>query len=193
MYVPGSNNTLSDECLIDAIVKGDLFAMETLYERYSRPLFSLAYRTTASKQVAEDLVQVVFLAIWRNRALYTREAGSVRSWFFSIMHYRILDYCRSRRCRSLWKEIPWEDVEFADIPLLPDPWEGAWRLEQAELVHEAMQKLPGEQQIVINLAYFEGLTHEEIARSCHIPLGTVKSRLRLGLHHLKHTLIGQGL
>ena len=187
------NNTISDEALIDAIAGGDVTAMEPLYERYSGPFFSLAYRMTADKQTSEDLVQAAFLSIWQHRTSYTREVGSVHSWLFSIMHHRVIDYLRSRRHNSLSKGIPWENVAFEEYSLLPDPWEEVWNSEQAALIRKAMQNLPGKQRRVIELAYFEGLTHEEIAERCHIPLGTTKSRLRLGLLHLKRELSERGL
>ena len=187
------NDESSDECLIDALAKGDITAMEALYGRYNRPFFSLAYRMTASKQVSEDLVQTTFLAIWRNRTTYSKEAGSVRQWLFSIMHYRIIDYLRRQRNRSSWKEMPWEDIDMGEMPLLPDPWEETWCVERQRLIRKAMLRLPAEQRMVIELAYFEGLTHEEIAERCQIPLGTAKSRLRLGLLHLKRILSEQGI
>jgi len=189
MYIPDSNDVISDEYLIDAIGRGDVSAMELLYDRYSRPFFSLAYRVTASKQAAEDLVQAAFLAIWQNRSSYSREVGSVRSWLYSIMHYRVIDYLRRQRSRSKWREIPWEEVEYdEDLLVSPDPWEETWRSEQVALIREALQSLSEEQRRAIELAYFEGLTREEIAERCGIPVGTVKSRLRLGLLHLKHAL-----
>ena len=187
------DNMISDEYLIDAIASGDVAAMEPLYERYSRPFFSLAYRMTASRQISEDLVQAAFLAIWQHRTSYSREAGSVHSWLFSIMHYRVIDYLRYWRCRSMWKEIPWENVANEEYLLLPDPWEETWHIEQTTLIRKAMQNLPEKQRCVIELAYFEGLTHEEIAQRCYIPLGTAKSRLRLGLLHLKRELTEQHL
>jgi len=189
MYIPDSNDVISDEYLIDAIGRGDVSAMELLYDRYSRPFFSLAYRVTASKQAAEDLVQAAFLAIWQNRSSYSREVGSVRSWLYSIMHYRVIDYLRRQRSRSKWREIPLEEVEYdEDLLVSPDPWEETWRSEQVALIREALQSLSEEQRRAIELAYFEGLTREEIAERCGIPVGTVKSRLRLGLLHLKHAL-----
>lgn len=187
------DNMISDEYLIEAMSRGDVDAMEPIYERYSRPFFSLAYRMIGSRQISEDLVQAAFLVIWQHRTTYSREAGSVHSWLFSIMHYRVIDYLRHRRCYSLWKEIPWEDITFEEYSLLPDPWEEIWHREQTTLIHRAMQNLPEKQRCVIELAYFEGLTHEEIAKRCYIPLGTAKSRLRLGLLHLKHLLTEQGL
>ena len=189
MYIPDSNDVISDEYLIDAIGRGDVSAMELLYDRYSRPFFSLAYRVTASKQAAEDLVQAAFLAIWQNRTSYSREVGSVRSWLYSIVHYRVIDYLRRQRSRSKWREIPLEEVEYdEDLLVSPDPWEETWRSEQVALIREALQSLSEEQRRAIELAYFEGLTREEIAERCGIPVGTVKSRLRLGLLHLKHAL-----
>ncbi|MHB8599980.1 MAG: RNA polymerase sigma factor [Ktedonobacteraceae bacterium] len=184
---------ISDENLIDAVAKGDVAAMETLYERYSRPFFSLAYRMTTSRHISEDLVQAAFLVIWQHRTSYSREVGSVHSWLFSIMHYRVIDYLRHRRCNSMWKEISWEEVAYEEHSLLSDPWEDIWHMEQTTLIRKAMQNIPEKQRSVIELAYFEGLTHEEIAQHCHIPLGTAKSRLRLGLLHLKRELIEQGL
>lgn len=109
------------------------------------------------------------------------------------MHYRVIDYLRHQRCHSLWKEIPWEEVAYEEHSLLSDPWEEIWHMEQATLIRKAMQNLPEKQRCVIELAYFAGLTHEEIVQRCHIPLGTAKSRLRLGLLHLKHLLTRQGL
>ncbi len=187
------DNAISDEYLIDAIAGGDVAAMEFLYERYNRPFFSLAYRMTASKQVSEDLVQAAFLAIWQHRTKYSREAGSVHGWLFSIMHYRVIDYLRHWRCSAMWKEVPWENVAYEEYSRLPDPWEEIWHMEQTTLIRKAMQNLPEKQRCVIELAYFEGLTHEEIAKRCYIPLGTAKSRLRLGLLHLKRELTEQEL
>lgn len=193
MYAPNWNNEISDECLMDAVTRGNIAAMETLYERYSRPFFSLAYKTTANKQVAEDLVQEAFLVIWRNRTAYSKEAGNARSWLFSIMHYRVIDYLRRQRKRSCWKELSWEDITYEETPSQPDPWEEIWLAEQSAIIHNVLQRLPQKQRRVIELAYFEGLTHEEIADHCHIPLGTAKSRLRLGLLHLKRILSQQGM
>lgn len=187
------DDEISDECLIDAIARGDITAMETLCGRYKRPFFSLAYRMTANKQTSEDLVQTTFLAIWRNCTSYSKEAGSAHRWLFSIMHYRIIDYLRRQRSRSPWKEMPWEDIEMGEIPPIPDPWEETWSRERRRLIRKALQHLSVEQRQVIELAYFEGLTHEEIAERCQIPLGTAKSRLKLGLLHLKRTLSEQGI
>lgn len=194
MYVLDWNDEISDECLMDAVAKGNITAIETLYERYSRPFFSLAFQRTANRQIAEDLVQEAFIAIWRNSTTYSAETGNARNWLFSIMRYRIIDYLRRQRNHSsLCKELPWEDINYEETLSLPDPWEEIWCAEQANIIRKALQTLPQDQRRVIELAYFEGLTHEEIASTCHIPLGTAKSRLRLGLLRLKRALTRRGI
>lgn len=191
MPLSDANEGISDECLMDAIVRGESAAMEMLYRRYRRLFFCMAYRSTSNKQTAEDLIQVAFLTIWQHRTVYTKELGSARSWLLSIMRHRILDEGRRWRSRSAWKKVPWEEMEESALLLAPDPWEQAWHREQAARLQEAILQLPGEQRTVIVLAYVEGLTHHEVAKRCHIPLGTAKSRLRLGLCHLKHALLVQ--
>src|SRR5690348_891327 len=178
MYAPDWNDEISDESLIEAVTKGNFAAIEILYERYSRQFFSLAYKRIVNKQIAEELVQEAFLAIWHNSAMYSIEAGNARAWLFTIMRYRIIDHLRHQGRRSSQQEIPWEDISYEETPSLPDPWEAFWSAEQSKIVRKAMQSIPQKQRTVIELAYFEGLTHEEIAARCHIPLGTAKSRLR---------------
>jgi RNA polymerase sigma-70 factor (ECF subfamily) len=168
--------------------------MELLYERYSRILYSLAYRMVADHQVAEDLLQDAFLSIWRRATSYSPQAGAVRSWIVSIMHHRTIDYLRSLRRRSTLKEAAtWEDVERDERTAFPDVWEEAWQNVQSEKIREALMKLPTEQRMVIELAYFQGWTHSEIAEGCQIPLGTVKARMRLGLNRLKKALEEMGI
>src|SRR5690242_2710482 len=108
MYALDWNDEISDEDLMEAVTKGDSTAIKTLYERYSRQFFSLAYKAFANKQIAEDLVQEAFLAIWRNRMTYSIEAHNARGWLFTIMRYRIIDYLRRQGRRSSQKEIPLE-------------------------------------------------------------------------------------
>ncbi len=140
-------NELTDEALLNAIAGGAVWAMESLYERYSRILYSLAYRMVADHQVAEDLLQDAFLSVWRR-------ATSTAS---------------------------------------PDVWDEAWRSVKSSHVRAALMKIPTEQRLVIELAYFQGWTHTEIAEGTQIPLGTVKARMRLGLSHLKQVLIRMGM
>ncbi|MBV9230370.1 MAG: sigma-70 family RNA polymerase sigma factor [Chloroflexi bacterium] len=185
-------NELSDEALITAIAGGAVWPMELLYERYNRILYSLAYRMVADHQIAEDLLQDTFMAVWRRAISYSPQAGAVRSWLVSILHHRTIDYLRGVRRRSGLKEATWEEVEQDERTAFPDAWEEAWRSVQSVQVRRALMSIPTEQRMVIELAYFQGWTHSEIAEGYEIPLGTVKARMRLGMAHLKNVLEEMG-
>ena len=192
-YILSSIHELSDEALIRAIAGGAVWAMEPLYQRYNRILYSLAYRMVSDHQIAEDLLQEAFLSVWRRAVSYSPQAGAVRSWLISIVHHRTIDYLRSQRRRSTTKDATLEDAEQDEQLTFPDVWDEAWRSVQSAQIRAAMMKLSPEQRQVIELAYFQGWTHTEIATECNIPLGTVKARMRLGLMHLKRTLEQMGL
>lgn len=192
-YVSIPVDQLTDEMLIGAIAKEGVWAMEPLYERYHRMMYSLAYRMVADHQVAEDLLQDAFLSIWKRATSYSSQAGAVRSWLLSIMHHRTIDYLRAVRHRSTLKEATWEEVERDERTAFPDVWDEAWQHVQSAKVREALVSLPTEQRMVIELAYFQGWTHSEIAEGCQIPLGTVKARMRLGLIRLKKRLEEMGI
>src|SRR5438552_6550162 len=183
---------LSDEALIQAIAGGAVWAMEPLYQRYSRILYSLVYRVVADHQVAEDLLQEAFLAVWRRATSYSPQSGAVRSWLVSIVHHRTIDYLRTVRRRSTMKQATWEEVELDERTAFPDVWDEAWRSVQSAQVRAALKNIPTEQRMVIELAYFSGWTHSEIAEGCQIPLGTVKARMRLGLTRLKRVVEEMG-
>ena len=184
---------LSDEALINAIAEGAEWAMEPLYERYNRVLYSLAYRMVADHQVAEDLLQDAFLSVWRRATSYSPQSGAVRSWLISIVHHRTIDYLRAVRRRAGLKEVTWEEVELDERTAFPDVWEEALRSVQGAQLRAALRNIPPEQRMVIELAYFQGWTHSEIAEGCEIPLGTVKARMRLGLSHLRLQLAQMGV
>jgi RNA polymerase sigma factor (sigma-70 family) len=184
---------LSDEELLQAIVDRKVWAMEPLYERYSHLLYSLAYRVVTDTQVAEDLLQETFLAVWRNASSYSSQSGLVRSWLISIIHHRAIDYLRSIRRRGGVNKVPLEDVEHEESMAVPDVWDEAWLAIQGAQVRTALLQLSQEQRNVIELAYFKGWTHSEIAEGCQIPLGTVKARMRLGLARLRRILLEMGV
>ncbi|SRR5579875_30398 len=186
--------SVSDEGLIEAIGDGAVWALEQLYQRYRVLLYSLIYRMVADQQVAEDLLQEAFLSIWRHANSYSPQAGAVRSWLFSIVHHRTIDYLRTVRRRATHlQEIHWEAVDEDEHCALPDVWQEVWHAVQSTQVRQALMQLPIEQRMVIELAYFQGWTHTEIAEGCHLPLGTVKTRIRSGLLHLKRVLASMGL
>ena len=186
-------NELSDEALLNAIAGGAVWAMDSLYQRYSRVLYSLAYRMIADHQVAEDLLQDAFLAVWRRATTYSPQTGAARSWLISIMHHRTIDYLRRVRRRSTIQEVPLKELELNESIAHPDVWDVAWQSVKSSHVRAALMQIPTEQRLVIELAYFQGWTHSEIAQGTQIPLGTIKARMRLGLLHLKQILIQMGI
>ncbi len=189
----GTPNQLSDEALLNAIAGGAVWAMESLYQRYCRSLYSLVYRMVANQQVAEDLLQDAFLAVWRRATSYSPQISTVRNWLFSITHHRTIDYLRRVRCQSTIQEVLLEEIALHESITSPDAWDEAWRSVKSSHVQAALMKIPIEQRLVIELAYFQGWTHTEIAEGMQIPLGTVKGRMRLGLTHLKRVLIQMGM
>jgi RNA polymerase sigma-70 factor (ECF subfamily) len=174
---------LADEDLISLIQSADdPEAFATLYDRHSRAAFSLAYRMMSEPQAAQDLAQEAFIKVWRASGSYRSERGSVRTWILSILHNRGIDLLRSQASRLRTQE----KVEAAAAS--SEPSEGfseAWRNTQRDHVREALDSLSGEQLKVLELAYFSGYTHIEIARLLNLPLGTVKGRMRLGLQKIR--------
>jgi len=184
---------LSDEVLMGAIAGGETWALEILYQRYGRLLYSLVYRMIADRQVAEDLLQEAFLSIWQRAISYSPQLGAVRGWLVSIVHHRTIDYLRYVRRRAVLKEATWEEAEQDEQLTFPDAWDETWRTLQSETVRSALMKISTEQRMMIELAYFQGWTHSEIAKGCNLPLGTVKARIRLGLLRLKRVLEEMGV
>jgi RNA polymerase sigma-70 factor, ECF subfamily len=190
--VPASME-LTDEALISAMCDGEEWAVELFYDRYHRYAYSLAYHVVQDPTIAEDIVQEAFLSIWRKAASYQPKYGNVRSWLQAIVHHRAIDKVRESRHRSQqW--VPLQTENEQDPPgEQPDVWEEAWRDEQHHLIRTVLDQIPADQRQVIELAYFGGYTHAEIAEQWHIPLGTVKGRMRLGLQKMKYLLQEYGL
>jgi RNA polymerase sigma-70 factor, ECF subfamily len=181
---PGSIS--ADEDLISLVQSRDPHAFATLYDRHSRAAYSLAYRMMGEPQAAEDLVQDAFLKLWRAAASYRAERGSVRSWLLSIVHNRAIDQIRSLSSRRRMQE----KVEASAPRVQPsEAFKESWRNAQREQVREALKNLPAEQLKVLELAYFGGYKHVEIAELLGLPLGTVKGRMRLGLKKMRGLLL----
>ncbi len=173
---------LADEDLIALAETGDPKAFSGIYDRHSRAAFSLAYRMMGERQAAEDLVQEVFLKIWRSAASYRTERGSVRTWILSIVHNRGIDLLRSSASRRRTQD----KVEASATMSQPsEAFAETWRNTQRDQVREALKTLPPEQLKILELAYFSGYTHMEISGLLDLPLGTVKGRMRLGLKKIK--------
>ncbi len=173
---------LADEDLISLVGQGDPDAFATLYDRHSRPAYSLAYRMMGEKQAAEDLTQDAFLKLWRSATSYRADRGSVRTWLLSIVHNRGIDQLRSVASRRRTQE----KIEASAPKSQPsEAFAQSWRNSQHEQVRQALSTLPPEQLRTLELAYFSGYTHVEIAELLNVPLGTVKGRMRLGLKKMK--------
>lgn len=173
---------LADEELISLAQSEDAEAFAALYDRHSRSAYSLAYRMMGERQSAEDLVQDAFLKVWRSSGSYRADRGSVRTWVLSIVHNRGVDQLRSTASRRRT-----QDRVLADAPKSQpsEAFTETWRNSQRDQVREAMKTLPAEQLKILELAYFSGYTHVEIAGLLDLPLGTVKGRMRLGLRKIK--------
>jgi RNA polymerase sigma-70 factor (ECF subfamily) len=186
--MPGTQDlrTLADEDLMQLLRRGDPRAFEAVYDRHSGAAFSLAYRMVGRGNVAEDVVQEAFLSIWRSGARYERARGSVRTWVLGIVHHRAIDQLRrssvhdKRRASDEGIEERLESGERTDVEVA--------RRDEAAAIRSAMEALPSEQAHVIELAYFGGFTHTEIADILEMPVGTVKGRMRLGLAKLRDRL-----
>jgi RNA polymerase sigma-70 factor (ECF subfamily) len=180
---------LADEELMQLVATGDPQAFETIYDRHGGAAFSLAYRITGARPAAEDAVQEAFVSIWRSGARYEPDRGSVRSWILGVVHHRTIDTVRRnlvhdrRRTTADGIEEQHEAKERTDVE--------AVRREEARTVRAAMDSLPGDQERVIELAYFGGFTHSQIAEMLNMPIGTVKGRMRLGLEKLRRQLTGE--
>ncbi len=172
----------ADEDLISLVGEGDAEAFATLYDRHSRPAYSLAYRMMSERQAAEDLVQDAMLKVWRGAGSYRAERGSVRTWLLSIVHNRGIDQLRSLASRRRTQE---KIEALAPMSQPSEAFAKSWANSQREQVREALKSLPEEQLKTLELAYFSGYTHVEIAELLDVPLGTVKGRMRLGLKKMK--------
>jgi RNA polymerase sigma-70 factor (ECF subfamily) len=178
----------ADRAVLVRVAAGELNALELLYDRYRTMAYSIALRITGEATLAEDVVQDAFLGAWRNAGRYAESRASVKTWLLAIVHHRAVDAVRRRRPTV---ELP----EREDVPptalTLPDIWhEVAGRLDR-DAVQAAIRTLSDVQREAIELAYFGGLTQAEIADRTGTPLGTVKSRMRLGLLAMRRTLLGE--
>ena len=181
-----------DQDVLIAIARGKVEALDVLYQRYHRELYGLAYSIVSDHQLAEDLIQETFVRVWRRAASYSPQMGSVRGWLFAILRNYAIDYLRKQRQRSTPREVPLGEIECDERLALEDTWEEVWRREERAQLCRAMASLSEKQRMVIELGYFQGYTHIEIAAMSGLPLGTVKSSMRLGLLALKRELVNSG-
>lgn len=179
----------TDAELLEGIARRDEASLAALYDRYHLLAFSLALRVVNDRGRAEDVVQDAFLSVWRKAGSYVEGRGSVKTWLTSIVRNRSIDLVRARRESDADDE--------AVLLALRDPRPGVVEQVTASLdrdtIRSAIARLPIEQRQAIAMAYFEGRSHSEIAEVTSLPLGTVKSRIRLGMHRLKSLLLEAGM
>lgn len=185
-----SYDGLDDRALVAAVTEGDGAALETLYGRYGRPCYGLARRILTDEQFAQDVVQEVFLTLWRDASRFDPARGGFSSWLLSMTHHKAVDRVRReenlRKCRTGVEVL--EEAE-SDDPTVEDE---VWSLLRRERVRDALQLLPDVQCEALTLAYFGGYTQREIAGLTSAPLGTVKTRMLAGMRRLRNALDGLG-
>jgi RNA polymerase sigma-70 factor (ECF subfamily) len=174
-----------DDELIAAVARGDQPALLSLYDRHGRTGYGLAYRILGDAGAAEEAVQDAYLRIWRRASTFDASRGGARSWLLTIVHHCAIDLLRRRAGAP--PVVAGLD-EMANRRSVPDAWSEISGRIESERVRTAVETLPGEQRRAIEMAFFDGLTHREIAERDGLPLGTVKGRLRLGLKRLSGLL-----
>ena len=174
-----------DRTLIQQIGIGDPKAFSILYDRYKTIIFSLAIKIAGSHETAEDITLDVFTQIWENADKYHPAKGSVKGWITSIARYRSIDTLRRRKVRLDINGPRWSDIQLETLPSNENTGEALELAETRHKVSNAIAKLPEDQQEVLAMAYFKGYTQRQIAEVLSEPLGTIKTRIRLGLQKLR--------
>lgn len=185
---------ISDADLMSSLAAGNPAAMELLYERYSRPVYSFAYRMLGDRDHAEDLLQEVLLRAWRRSNRFSDSRGSLISWLLSITHNMAIDELRKKQRRpqkadSQEPELLMGSLRDTDMPVE----ELVLTSENGQVIREALAEIPDNQRIVLELGYFRGMTQREISEHLDVPLGTIKTRMRLALRKLQDSGIIQAL
>ncbi|WP_294086589.1 sigma-70 family RNA polymerase sigma factor [Sphaerobacter sp.] len=180
---------LPDDELVQRMREGQVEALEVLYDRYARVVFSFAVRIVGDGLLAEEVLQEAFMRSWQQAGRFENARGSFPNWLLSITHNLAIDEVRKRQRRPQRADlVDIADVLRSEVDTTADVEETAEASELRERIRAAMATLPPAQQRVIELAYFEGLTQREIAALLNEPLGTIKTRMRLGMRKLKDVL-----
>lgn len=177
---------LNDAALLARVIHRDESALGSLYDRYGGLVYTIAMRITGDRQTAEEVVQDVFQGIWQTAGTFRPESGNLAGWIVGISRHRAIDAIRSKRERSRLREQTIEGSVFSDPN--GDPEHTAVQTDLRRIVRDALADLPPSQRQAIELAYYGGLTRGEIAERLGEPIGTIKTRLRLGLHKLRDLL-----
>ncbi|GAC1483045.1 MAG: sigma-70 family RNA polymerase sigma factor [Candidatus Dormibacteria bacterium] len=177
----------SDGDVVAQVLAGDLSAVELLYERYARIAFGLAYRILNDRMAAEDVVQDAFVALWRRAATFDPGRGCIRPWLLQIVRNRAID-----RLRAVATRRESANIEEANLSVADSAWDGVASAADRDQVIKLLNDLPEGQRRAIELSYFGGLSHPQVAAVMGLPLGTVKGRQRLGLQKMRRSLESGG-
>ena len=171
-----------DASLMRRLVAQDQTALSELYERYGRLVYSFSLRVLQNSTLAEEATQDTFLKVWNQPQSWNPELGKLVSWLLTITRYTAIDRLRREKRVAPATTFSLDDRVF-DMGERTEDTEPDWL--DGELLRSLMQRLPPEQRELLELAYFQGMTHTELAKALQLPLGTVKTRLRIGLQRLK--------
>lgn len=184
---PTEEEPLDDEQLMVAIAQGDTNALEMLYDRYSDSLYPISLRILKNASDAQSILLDVFWEVWQRRERFDPNRGTTRSYLVTLVRSRSIDLLRKekRRAQHEQRTAIERPAGGADRPLDTQPSQQAMHAEDGELLHRALDCLTPPQRETLHLAYFDGLTHQQIAEKTDLPLGSVKSHIRLGLNKLR--------
>jgi RNA polymerase sigma factor (sigma-70 family) len=183
---------VADLELVRRVAAGDRGAVDDLYQRFRRPAFALARRVLGDDVLAEDVVQDVFLSIWRDPGGFDGSRGSVASWLLAMVHHKAVDAVRREESHRRRRARAEEDLVLSEPTQTTDVEDEAWQRVVADRVRTALHALPAPQREALTLAYYGGYTQREVAALTGTPLGTVKTRMLAGMRRLEDTL-GTGL
>jgi RNA polymerase sigma-70 factor (ECF subfamily) len=186
-----SRTSLSDGALLTAMRRGDEAAAGTLYDRHSSTVMALTFRMVRERADAESIVLETFMQAWRDAGRFDASRGSALSWLITIARTRALDFLRTAGRQAKLMPVRVEDMpaeSFASEERTASASHAVEQREQQQAVAAALRTLPDNQRVAIELAFYEGLSHSEIAERLGEPLGTVKTRIRLGMTKLRDVL-----
>ena len=184
-----TTDSLSDILLLQQIAKGQTIALEALYDRYNRLVFSVVFAIVGERSVAEEVTLDVFMHVWRGARTYEPDRAKVTTWLTAVARHHAIDILRWQSVRVDSTSLPLDEISLSHDKSVPDLEEQAELSFERKNIQDAVSQLPTEQRQALFLAYFKGYSQQQIAEILKQPLGTVKTRIRLAMQKLRHTLL----
>jgi RNA polymerase sigma-70 factor, ECF subfamily len=179
---------IDDATLIRLVAKAETGALEELYDRYNRLVFSVALAIVTDHSIAEEVTLDVFVRVWKGASTYHAERAKVSTWLAAITRHHAIDFLRGQRSRLDQKSLYLNELPWQKESEMPGPQEDAENDLQRARIHQAVAQLPADQRDALMLAYFKGYSHRQIAELLEEPLGTIKTRIRLAMQKLRELL-----